>query len=189
MTGDGLLPKARLDLDDPLPPDDHQAMERLDLAPFYRDQSPRLSRFFARRALPDDVADLVQESFRRLVRASRAGARLEQPEAYLTRIADNLLRDRARTHRSQHIDCHEPFEEDAIAGPDPHHAFEARDSVARLETALATLKPKTREIFLMHRLDDLSYAEIAKARGMSIKGVEKQISKALLLLRRKVGRL
>jgi len=79
---------------------------------------------------------------------------------------------------------HGPFEEEEHAGPDPHAALEARDTIRRLADAVARLKPKTRTIFLMHRIDGLSYEEIAAAQGMSVKGVEKQMAKALGAIRR-----
>lgn len=188
MTLDRVLPPARLHDGDPLPPEDRaEAPCPAEMADaFYRSQSSRLARFFARRAPRGEVADLVHESFRRLLGAA---ARVEQPEAYLSRIAGNLIRDRAIAAARHQDAMHESFDEQALAGPDPHRQLEARDTLARLEAALATLKPKTREIFLMHRLDGLSYAEIARARGMSVKGVEKQIAKALYLLKRRVGAL
>ncbi|MBO9712495.1 sigma-70 family RNA polymerase sigma factor [Sphingomonas sp.] len=187
MTFDRFLPPARLGEDDPLPPEDRVSpCGSIASDALYRSQSPRLARFFARRIPRDDVADLVQESFRRLLGTT---TRVERPEAYLSRIAGNLVRDRASAAARHHDAAHESYDDDAIAGLDPHHQLEARDAVTRLEEALTTLKPKTREIFLMHRLDGLSYAEIAEARNMSIKGVEKQIAKALYLLRRRVGAL
>lgn len=188
MTFDRFLPPARLDDGDPLPPEDCATSPCGSIASdaLYRSQSPRLARFFARRSSRDDVADLVQESFRRLLGAT---ARIERPEAYLSRIASNLVRDRASAAARHHDAAHDSYDDDAIAGPDPHQHLEARDTVARLEEALTMLKPKTREIFLMHRLDGFSYAEIAEAKGMSIKGVEKQIAKALYLLKRRVGAL
>lgn len=192
MTFDRCLPLARVSEEDPLPPEDHAGLPGTSLAidALYRAQSPRLARFFARRSAGDEAADLVHESFRRLIgAAARLGAQVERPEAYLSRIATNLVRDRASAAARHHLADHQSYEEEAIAGPDPHQQLEARDAVSRLEAALTTLKPKTREIFLMHRLDGLSYAEIAEAKGMSIKGVEKQIAKALYLLRRRVGTL
>jgi RNA polymerase sigma factor (sigma-70 family) len=73
---------------------------------------------------------------------------------------------------------------ETLAGADPHAALEARDQLRRAEEAIARLKPKTRDIFLMHRFDGMSYEEIAAKQGMSVKGVEKQIAKALVAVRR-----
>lgn len=58
----------------------------------------------------------------------------------------------------------------------------------RLEAAMLKLKPKTREIFMAHRPDALSYAEIAERTGLSVKGVEKQMSKAIAQIDRMLGR-
>ncbi len=175
-------------LDDPLPPEDWAGYaERTDVDALYRELSPRLTRFFSRRVAPQDVADFVQETFRRLLgTAAQNHLRLENPEAYLHRVADNLVRDQARkpAQRAAHV----VLDEEAIAGPDPHHHLESRDNVARIDAAMLRLKPKTREIFMLHRLDGLSYAEIATVKGMSVKGIEKQIAKALSALRRQLDR-
>jgi DNA-directed RNA polymerase specialized sigma24 family protein len=89
----------RLAEGDPLPPDDRVAVGSvLALNDLYQTQAPRLLRYFARRADSQDAGDLVQESFARLADASAATNRtIEQPEAYLNRIATNLLRNRAKT--------------------------------------------------------------------------------------------
>lgn len=183
---------ARLRADDPLPPEDRAGTsftlctDPPDGDTLYRSEAPRLARYFRRRSPLDEVADLVQESFRRLLGVT---SNVDHPQSYLSRIASNLVRDRAATSARHHEAAQLPFDDDAVAGPDPHRQLEARDAVARLEAALATLKPKTRDIFLMHRLEGLSYAQIADAMDMSVKGVEKQIAKALVLLRRRVGPL
>ena len=49
----------------------------------------------------------------------------------------------------------------------------------RIEQAIGTLKPITQQIFLAHRLDGYSYAEIAELTGLSVKAVEKHMSRAI----------
>lgn len=70
------------------------------------------------------------------------------------------------------------------AGPDMTAALEARDLLDRLQNALIQLKPKTRSIFLAHRVDGHSYNEIAKQTGLSVKGVEWHMTKAIAHLDR-----
>lgn len=181
----------RLSIDDPLPPEDWAgyAVARTDFDALYRAEKPRLVRFFARRVGKEDVVDLVHETFRRLLgAASTRGTTFDSPEAYLTRVADNLLRDRARSLAHRASAGQVPLDENRIGGPDPHDVLEQRDTVSRIHTALQTLKPRTREIFLLHRSDGLSYAQIAARMGMSVKGVEKQMTKALTHLRRRLDR-
>lgn len=171
---------------DPLPPEDWQgfsAGERV--AAIYVAHGPELVRYFRRRAQAQDVGDLVQECFRRFTQSRGAAASLiDRPAAYLVQTARNLLAERARSDGRRLQANHDAFDEDAHAGPDPHITLEARDTIRRLEEVVARLKPKTRTIFLMHRIEGLSYEEIAAAQGMSVKGVEKQMAKALGAIRR-----
>jgi DNA-directed RNA polymerase specialized sigma24 family protein len=46
------------------------------------------------------------------------------------------------------------------------------------------LSPKTRDIFLAHRVDGVSYSDIAKRMGLSVKGVEWHMTKAIAHLDR-----
>jgi RNA polymerase sigma-70 factor (ECF subfamily) len=113
--------------------------------------------------------------------------RIEQPEAFLRRVSTNLLRDWGRSatlkQRSQlTLELASNQQLDQVA------ALESRDTLRRLEQALGKLKPRTREIFLAHRIDGLTYAEIAERTGLSVKGVEKQMSKAIAKIDRFLDR-
>lgn len=50
---------------------------------------------------------------------------------------------------------------------------------ARMEAALLVLPRLTCEVFLAHRIDDLSYAEIAEITGLSVRQVERRMADAL----------
>lgn len=151
----------------------------------YATHGPILARYFRRRVMAQDVGDFVQECFRRFAqyRASNS-VPVDRPAAYLARTARNLVAERARAGTRQMPVSQMPFDDNLHAGPDPHSMLEAREAIRQLEAVIARLKPKTRTIFLMHRLEGLSYAEIAAAQGMSVKGVEKQMAKALGAIRR-----
>ena len=156
------------------------------LETLYREESPRLLRSLARRtACPEEARDLVQEIF---CRVARLGAeklhRLDRPQAYLSRMATNLLRDRAKLAARRMTASHVPADEAALAGVDQHCLLQSRDMLQRVEAAVLRLPPKTREIFMAHRVEGLSYAEIAQRTGLSVKGVEKQMSKAIAALDR-----
>lgn len=53
-----------------------------------------------------------------------------------------------------------------------------------VEQAIARLPTRTREVFLMHRLDDLRYDRIAHRLGISEKAVEREMVKALRAIRK-----
>jgi RNA polymerase sigma factor (sigma-70 family) len=56
------------------------------------------------------------------------------------------------------------------------------------ERALAKMNPRRRRIFMLHRFEQFTYAEIGGEVGMSEKGVKKQMAKALMELRRAAER-
>lgn len=182
MIGGFLRPATipRLDEDDPLPPEDRVVRPSLALDDLYRVHGPRLLRYFSRRADRQDAGDLVHESFVRFANSDACRERaIECPEAYLNQIATNLLRDRAKSAVQRSLASHIAADDVPLAGPDVVAALEARDKLNRLQTALMRLKPKTREIFLAHRLDGLSYKQIAERSGLSVKGVEWHMTKAI----------
>jgi RNA polymerase sigma factor (sigma-70 family) len=177
---DGPLPPSEASSD---PPEEQTVpvVETVCLESLYRDHSPRLLRSISRRTSSrEEARDLVHEIFLRIARigASRP-LRLDRPEAYLSRMATNLLRDLARTAARHQSDRHVTVDEQTLPGPDQQKHLESRDMLRRMEAAMLKLRPITREIFMAHRLDGLSYAEIADRTGLSVKGVEKHMSKAI----------
>ncbi|MDG5488842.1 sigma-70 family RNA polymerase sigma factor [Sphingomonas sp. BGYR3] len=161
-------------------PSDRIIPSVLHIEDIYNRNAPQLRRFFKRRAGHDDADDLVNDSFVRFVSAEATGNRgVDCPEAYLNRIALNLLRDRARSALNRSLARHIPVDDVALPDCDPVARFEARDKLNRLQQALLRLKPKTRAIFLAHRIDGLSYKEIAERHGLSVKGVEWHMTKAI----------
>lgn len=58
------------------------------------------------------------------------------------------------------------------------------ETLHRMEEAIRSLRPLHREIFFLHRFDNLSYPEIAGRLGISIKKVERGICAAIVALTR-----
>lgn len=58
-----------------------------------------------------------------------------------------------------------------------------------LENAIGSLPQKQREVFLMSRIDKMSYREIAEALEISVKAVEKRMNNCLKNLKEKVAEL
>lgn len=154
----------------------------------YREHSTGLVRQLARQTGCSETArDLAQEAFLRFLGLPswRVGL-IDQPEAYLRRISTNLVRDWGRGKTRQR--CFETPQCAREGLVDQIAVLESRDTLRRLEIAVAQLKPKTRAIFLAHRLDGLSYSAIAELTGLSVKGVEKQMSKAIAKIDRLLDR-
>ena len=182
-----LLGAARMPLDEsePLPPIHDRVMSTQDvLGDLYRAERPGLLRFLSRRT-PEHAEDLLQQLFTRMAAMPKDhAAAITSPRAYLHEAARNLMRDQAKAAARGRNQCHVPIDELPLGDGDPVAALEARDRLVRLEQAVLRLKPLTRQIFLARRLDGYSYAEIAEQTGLSVKGVEKQMSRAIKQLGR-----
>jgi RNA polymerase sigma-70 factor (ECF subfamily) len=165
------------------------ADERVRVQQLYEEHSPALIRQLTRKSGCRELAcELANETFLRLLRMAPGKlGRIEHPEAFLRHVSTNLLRDWGRgaalKRRSQAmLDVAGDQQVDQIA------VLESRDTLRRLERAIAKLKPRTREIFLAHRIHGCTYAEIAERTGLSVKGVEKQMSKAIAKIDRLLDR-
>jgi RNA polymerase sigma-70 factor (ECF subfamily) len=63
----------------------------------------------------------------------------------------------------------------------------AEQDLALLYDVIEGLPPKCRQVFLLSRVKLMTYPEIAKHCGISVKMVEKHISHALAVCTREVG--
>lgn len=130
-----------------------------------------------------DADDLVQDAWVKLASYERLQT-VARPEAFLMRTALNLSIDAHRSSRSRGEQV--LIEESLVVdtAPTVESILLARERIARLSECLAALDAKTRRIFLAHRVEGMSYIEIARDNQLSVSAVEKHIAKAALFLTR-----
>jgi RNA polymerase sigma factor (sigma-70 family) len=149
-----------------------------------------LMRYFLRRGVPDSGAeDLAQDCFTRLF-ALASRDHIENVEAYLFQTASTVFADyveyRKKRQTSKHVSFDFfAFDAEATGAPGQDRVLEGKEALARLRAALLEIKPRTREIFLLNRLDGLSYTQIAVRFGMTNSGVEWHMHEALKHLRKR----
>ena len=165
-----------------------------------RYRRPLLSYFSRRVSDPSEVEDLTQEVFLRLFRRD-ASMPVDNPEIYVFRIAVNLLRDRARraaTHRAaEHASLDDQageFNERGLLEPalveerQPERVLLSQEALMEVRRVLNKLDPRTREIFVLSRLERMKHRDIAAIYGMTVSAVEKHVAKAAVLLVRRTRR-
>jgi RNA polymerase sigma-70 factor (ECF subfamily) len=139
----------------------------------YRTHAGWVAAFLARRFGRQVAEDLTQETFLRL---SRESIDWRRPKAILARTAlrvgiDHLRRERAQKRPRLVIG-------DSLAEPttlpDQHEALLHREVVASLPRNL-------RDTYCLSRFVGLTYAEIAVHQDISVKAVEKRMTKAIRL--------
>jgi len=160
-------------------PVEQQSEAGPDLDAIYRTHRISLFHFLRRKAGSEEAPDLVQEVFARAA-GSEQRHQLVNPGGFLRRIAQNLLIDRARRQKSARATFFPLREERDGATPAAQEwNLEAADLLRLYEAAVDAMPPKTRRVFLMHRVDELSYREIHELLGISIATVEYHMMKAL----------
>lgn len=147
------------------------------LGRLYLDEGARLERQVARRIGNRSIAmDLVHDVFLRCW--ERGGALRGSPAAFVTRSARNAAID----HLRREI-LHNAHAAHAVPAPVPQDpafdALSAREAGAAVRRAIADLPETTRRLFLMNRVQGLSFHEIAARCGMSERNVAKHMAKAV----------
>ena len=70
---------------------------------------------------------------------------------------------------------------------DNQSALEMEELEREIELAVNSLPEKCREVFELSRFEGLKYSQIAEKMGISVKTVEAQMSKALHVLKERLG--
>lgn len=156
----------------------------------FREHHAALIQYLRRRVGNDaDARDIAQETYLRVLRY-RENQDLDSLKALLFRIATNLVFMRARTARAQRWIDHRAWgDELALPANDPsvEQCVTGEQQLDRLMEAVKSLPPKCQQVFVLSRFHGLSYPEIAARCGISVKMVEKHITKALAICRNGVG--
>ncbi len=152
---------------------------------------PELLRYLRRRMGDGELAeDLAQETLSRMMKY-REARDIDDRRLMLFRIANNLVLEFQRTRGRRHAAAHVSLADAGplpAEGPSTEAIVDAQRAVdLLLKHTIAALPPKCRLAFMLNRFDGLSYPQVAERMGISVKMVEKHITRALLACRAAVG--
>lgn len=153
----------------------------------YTQLRPQLLRFL-NKCTGDPVLaeDILQEMWIRL--RDHCCRSVENPAAYLRRMAANMVVDHVRSGtrqarrdrewveaQVQRLECGEIADE----APSPDRAVESRDELSRVMRAIEAMPPRASQVFQLHRVHGLRQRDIASRLGVSLSSVEKNMATAL----------
>lgn len=142
--------------------------------------TPVRSYVFFRSGNTEVATDIAQETFLKIWEKQNK-IQPEKVKGLLYKIANDLFVSHYRKEkRSFEFFNHYEFDEH-LQSPEEQMAFEQLKENYRL--ALIGMPENQRTVFLMSRVENLKYAEIATMVGISVKAVEKRMKKALEFLR------
>lgn len=129
----------------------------------------------------EDAEDLLHAAYIRL-QAYKAKAPVANPLGFLVRTAVNLSIDEHR--HAARVVYSDP---DGILaatdeGPLADEVLAARERLERVKLGLAEMPARRREIFLMNRIEGLTYRQIAGRVALSQSMVEKEMARAIHFL-------
>ncbi|MBI5439710.1 MAG: sigma-70 family RNA polymerase sigma factor [Deltaproteobacteria bacterium] len=124
---------------------------------------------------PAEAEDVAQEAFLKILAAAPRYRPTAPFRAYLYQVVTRLCLDRAEKKRPEYTDA---LPEVADTAPDPAQALIGREREAAVRNALAALPDTQRMAVILKHFQDLSYAEIAEALGVSAKAVEGLLGRA-----------
>ena len=133
----------------------------------------------ARRAGDQDAEDVVQDAFLKVVETSRH-QEIRTLDHLLSRVVRCVAIDRIR-RRKLRPSADLPDAGEGVIDPtaDPERALIGSQRLQRVMAIIDQMPPRRREVFLLHRVEELTYPQIARRTGITIKAVEKHIHLAL----------
>jgi len=146
----------------------------------------KIYRFIFLKVNSEEIAqDLTSETFLRGWESFKNGNKIENPQAFLYRIARNLVidhyREKGRTQVvsaefAPIVDPREDLEEKAILTSD----------VDRIKQVLVNLKEDYQNVIIWHYLDDLPIQEVAKMLDRTEEATRVLLSRALKTLKQSI---
>ena len=136
----------------------------------------------------DEVQDALQETYEHLLRY-RQSEWEDLPRALVMRIAANVVIDRARYRASRYTRHHVSVDDFDLESGDatPERRLLAQEDIALVKDAIRDMPERCQEVFVLSRIKGMNYQQIADHLSISVKAVEKHISRALTLCRQRVG--
>jgi RNA polymerase sigma-70 factor (ECF subfamily) len=152
----------------------------------YRDTLGPLYRYVSRNACGDRALaeDVTQETWLRAVREWRRKGPPDEPLAWLTTVARNLLASYFRRRRPASLDSVSAGE--VLAAFDAGRAAESAELTAVVCHALARLPAEQAALLEAFHFDDRRMSQIALTSGISERAVEGRLRRARERLRREL---
>jgi RNA polymerase sigma-70 factor (ECF subfamily) len=130
-----------------------------------------------------EADDIAQDTFSKIWE-KRETIKTETVKQLAFTIASNLCKNRFE-HKKIVLEFAGNYKITGNA-ESPEYEIEMNQFGERLKMAINSLGEKNRTVFLMNRIDGLTYTEIADNLGLSVKAIEKRMKNALDDLKTKI---
>lgn len=127
----------------------------------------------------EQAADIAHDTFVRLLGSERVPAAFDEPRAYLTTVAQNLVSNHWRRQKLEraYLDALAQVPHEVEWSPETRAIM--LETLLELDRLLDGLPTVVRQAFLYSQLDGKTHAQIAATLGISIPTVKRYLAKAL----------
>jgi len=134
----------------------------------------------------ENAEDIAQNAFIKLWENCKK-IEIEKAKSFLFKTAINLSLNSIK-HQKVVIN----FNTNAIKKVEnetPEFQMIEEEFYQKIQNVIAELTEKQREVFLLNRIEKVKYADIAEMLNISVKAVEKRMHAALIIMRKKIGKV
>jgi len=132
----------------------------------------------------EQANDIVQDTFIKLWENCKK-VLPEKAKSYLYTLAGNAFKNEM-AHLKVQLKYMSSNGVDGVNIETPEFKMEENEFKIKLESAIASLPQNQREVFLLNRIEEKKYREIAELLGLSVKAIEKRMGLALKHIRLKI---
>lgn len=127
----------------------------------------------------DNANDLAQDTFLRVIDKSTSFTQVKEPRALLSTIAHGLMVDHIRRKELEqaYLQAIAYLPQRVISSPEDRLVF--IETLLLIDHLFKGLKPHVRNVFLLSKLEGMTYPEIATKLGVSLRTVESHMADAL----------
>ena len=154
----------------------------------YKKYSARIFKFaFSILKLQEDAENIVQDVFLQLWINRDKVDHVSSVRYYVFSIAyrSSISVIRKKVKESQFLD--ELMRQQDLTQESPAIQAEYLELEEKLNTVVNALPARQKEVYLLHRVEGLKYAEIAQRLGISVNTIENHMARALRTIRESLG--
>jgi RNA polymerase sigma-70 factor (family 1) len=147
---------------------------------FYTEAMPQVRTFIHAKCKDLELAqDIAQESFVKLWN-NKEKIELPKAKSYLFTVANNLFYDHTRHQKVVHnYESIYRVDRDHV---DPQYQIEMQEFKQKLDRTIDSMPDGVREVFLLSRVEKMTYAQIADSLELTVKAIEKRMQRALEII-------
>ena len=160
-----------------------EKITKQDLRLIYEQYYDELIKYlYYRSGIMDLAEDIVQELFVKLWE-KRDLIKRETLKSFLYTMASNMMVNHFKRRKVMYNHQNQITKNQITEYKSPHFILEEKEFENKLNKIISALPDGYREVFLMHRIDEFTYQEIAIRLNIGVKAVEKRMSKSIKIIK------